>query len=299
MAQSLAVTPLRSLPAPAAVLELFKPVTWFPPIWAFACGLVSAGVALGDRWGVVIAGLALAGPLLCAASQAVNDWFDREVDAINEPSRPIPSGRVPGRWGLWIAIAWTALSLACAWALGPWVFAAAAFGMTLAWCYSAPPVRLKQNGWLGPTACALSYEGVAWFAGAALALGRAPPLEVTAVALLYSAGAFGIMTLNDFKAIEGDRRTGLRSLPVVLGVSRAAKLACAAMAIPQMLVVILLFIWGAPWTAALVAALIVAQLAAMARLLSDPARLTPWFNGTGVLLYVSGMMASAIALASL
>ena len=96
-----------SLPQPGAVLQLLKPVTWFPPMWAFACGAVSAGLALTDHWGLVLAGMALSGPLVCGTSQAVNDWYDRHVDAINEPNRPIPSGRMPGRWGLYIAIIWT------------------------------------------------------------------------------------------------------------------------------------------------------------------------------------------------
>ena len=98
-------------PAPSAVLELLKPVTWFPPVWAFGCGVVSSGAALSERWGLALAGLLLAGPMVCGMSQAVNDWFDRHVDAVNEPGRPIPSGRIPGRWGLWIALGWTALSL--------------------------------------------------------------------------------------------------------------------------------------------------------------------------------------------
>ncbi|MEQ1714331.1 MAG: UbiA family prenyltransferase, partial [Hyphomicrobium sp.] len=111
-------------PDPAAVLELLKPITWFAPMWAFACGAVSAGASLEGRWASIIAGIVLAGPLVCGTSQAVNDWFDRHVDAINEPGRPIPSGRIPGRWGLDIAIGWTAVSLAFAAALGPLIFAA-------------------------------------------------------------------------------------------------------------------------------------------------------------------------------
>ena len=87
-------------PRPRDVLELLKPVTWFPPMWAFMCGVVSSGVPLADRWGLLVAGMLLAGPLVCGNSQAINDWFDRHVDAINEPKRPIPSGRIPGRWGL-------------------------------------------------------------------------------------------------------------------------------------------------------------------------------------------------------
>ena len=38
--------------------------------------------------------------MVCATSQAVNDWYDRDVDAINQPERPIPSGRLPGPVGL-------------------------------------------------------------------------------------------------------------------------------------------------------------------------------------------------------
>ena len=101
-------------PSLGTVAELLKPITWFPPMWAFACGVVASGASLQDRWWMAIVGIALAGPLVCATSQAVNDWFDRHVDAINEPKRPIPSGRMPGRWGLYIAIIWTLLSLGVA-----------------------------------------------------------------------------------------------------------------------------------------------------------------------------------------
>jgi len=134
-------------PALSTVAELLKPITWFPPMWAFACGVVGSGLSPLEMWPIVVVGVLLAGPLVCATSQAVNDWFDRHVDAINEPNRPIPSGRMPGRWGLGIAIAWTGLSLAVATLLGPWGFAAAVLGLVLAWMYSAPPFRFKANGW--------------------------------------------------------------------------------------------------------------------------------------------------------
>ncbi len=247
-------------PAPSAVLELLKPITWFPPMWAFACGVVSSGVPLMANAPVALLGILLAGPLVCAMSQAINDWHDREVDAINEPHRPIPSGRIPGRWGLYIAALWSVLSLAVASLLGAWVLIATCLGLFLAWAYSAPPLRLKRNGWLGNAACGFSYEGLAWVTGAAVMLGGAlPPVPVLLLALLYSLGAHGIMTLNDFKAMEGDRQMGIRSLPVLLGAAGAAKAACLAMALPQVGVIALLLHWQRPLQAAIVAGLLAAQ----------------------------------------
>ncbi|RJF60757.1 chlorophyll synthase ChlG, partial [Rhodopseudomonas palustris] len=252
-------------PAPSAVLEVLHPITWFPPMWAFGCGVVSSGVPISSRWVEVIAGIVLCGPLLVATSQVVNDWFDRDVDAINEPNRPIPSGRIPGRWGLYLSFLWTAASLLVASQLGAWVFGAAVLGLVLAWMYSMPPFRLKQNGWLGNGACAITYEGFAWFTGAAVMLGGLPPWWIVTLALLYSAGAHGIMTLNDFKSIEGDIKTGVGSLPVKLGVDNAARVLCAVMAIPQVIVVALLLSWDRPIQAGIVGLVLAVQHAVLVR----------------------------------
>ena len=284
-----------AIPAPSAVLELLKPITWFAPMWAFGCGVVSASVPVGNRWPMVVAGVALAGPLVCATSQAANDWFDRHVDAINEPHRPIPSGRIPGRWGLCIALIWTALSVEVAASLGPAVLAAAIVGLALAWAYSAPPPRLKRNGWLGNAAVALCYEGLPWFTGAAVMTGTMPDGHIVLLAAIYSVGAHGIMTLNDFKSVEGDREMGIDSLPVLLGVERAARLACAVMTVPQIAVVALLLVWGRPAFAIAVGVLTGAQLVLMPRLLRQPRENAPWYNATGVTLYVIGMLVSAVA----
>ena len=284
-------------PKLATVAELLKPITWFPPMWAFACGAVSSGHSLGDNWLVVLAGLVLTGPLVCASSQAVNDWFDRHVDAINEPARPIPSGRMPGRWGLYIAILWTALSLLWAQALGRWGLLACGLALLLSWAYSAPPLRLKNDGWLGNTACALSYEGLAWVTGAAVMLGGAMPQpSIVLLALLYSLGAHGIMTLNDFKAVEGDLRMGVRSLPVQLGVVGAAKAACLVMLVPQVWVTVLLLHWGADGHALAVALLMLAQLPLMHRFVAAPVEKALSVSAFGVPLFVAGMMVSAWAL---
>jgi chlorophyll synthase len=210
-------------------------------------------------------------------SQAANDWCDRHVDAINEPDRPIPSGRIPGRWGLYIALAMSALSLAVGWQLGPWGFAATVVGVLAAWAYSAEPVRLKRSGWWGPGLVGLSYEGLPWITGAAVLAAGAPSGPVLIVALLYALGAHGIMTLNDFKALEGDRQMGVNSLPVIM----------------------LLAGWGKPVHAFAVFCLLGLQGLAMRVLLTDPKGRAPWYNGTGVTLYVAGMMITAFAVRGL
>jgi chlorophyll/bacteriochlorophyll a synthase len=286
-------------PQPAAVLELLKPITWFAPMWAFGCGVVSSGLFAPAHWKVVVAGIALAGPLICATSQAVNDWYDRDVDAINEPRRPIPSGRIPGRWGFYIAGIWTVASLVWAVFLGQWVLYAAIVGLALAWIYSAPPLRLKQNGWWGNSAVGLAYEGLPWFTGAAVVAAGLPDVRIITLAILYSLGAHGIMTLNDFKSIEGDRRLGVRSLPVQLGVRRAVQLACIVMAAPQVVVIGLLLSWGRPIFAAVVAALLVGQFILMPRLIQNPRKWAISYNATGTTLYVIGMLVSAFAVRSI
>ncbi len=289
-----------SVPSLSAITEVLKPVTWFPPMWAFACGAVASGIPVSNHWKLVILGVLVAGPLVCATSQVVNDWFDRDVDAINEPNRPIPSGRIPGRWGLYIGILWTAISAAVATQLGPWGFGAALVGLLLAWAYSAPPTRLKQNGWFGNTACAFSYEGLAWTTGAAVMVGGAmPDPRSLALALIYSIGAHGIMTLNDFKSIAGDEKMGIASLPVQLGVQGAARLASIVMAISQVAVIVLLTMWGRFTYAAVITLLLAIQIALMVRFLKNPIERATWYSALGVTLYVIGMLVSAFAIRSL
>ena len=283
--------------SPGALLQLLKPITWFPPMWAFLCGWISAGPGTALSGWSLLAGVVLTGPLVCGASQIVNDWYDQDVDALNEPDRPIPSGRVPGKTAFWFAVVWTVIAQTWAILLGPWVAAATGLGLALAWAYSAPPLRLKMNGWWGNSAVAISYEGLAWITGAAIVIGGDLPAEpILLIALLYSIGAHGIMTLNDFKSVEGDLTMGIRSLPAQLGPTRAARVACLFMLLPQLIVILLLVRWGLMPSALAVSLMVVAQLLAMRKLLRDPKQFAPWYNATGVSLYVLGMMAVAIGL---
>ncbi|HAX76043.1 MAG TPA: chlorophyll synthase ChlG, partial [Cyanobacteria bacterium UBA11372] len=169
----------------------------------------------------------LSGPLMTGYTQVVNEYYDREIDAINEPYRPIPSGAI----SLSSAIAqiWVLLlaGIGLAFILDQWaghqfptITCIAIGGAFLAYIYSAPPLKLKQNGWLGTYALGSSYIALPWWTGHALFGDLNPTIIV--LTLFYSFAGLGIAIVNDFKSIEGDKQLGLKSMPVMFGVTTAA-----------------------------------------------------------------------------
>jgi chlorophyll synthase len=81
-----------------------------------------------------------------------------------------------------------------------------------------------------------------------------------------------------------------------MGVGPAAKLACVTMAAAQIVVIALLAAWSYNLSALIVTGVLAAQIAAMPKLIRDPAKYAPWYNGVGVTLYVLGMLAAALGL---
>jgi chlorophyll synthase len=167
-------------------------------------------------------------------------------------------------------------------------------GLALAVAYSAPPLRLKaRNGWLANTACAFAYEGFAWVAGAA-AFGHISQGTIV-LATLYSLGSHGLMTLNDFKSIEGDRKLGLRSIPAMLGIDGALKAAFIFIDVFQVLAIAYVT-WHQAWIAAgVMLALFLVQLPMQRKMATDPAKLAPWYCASAIPPFVWGMLAAALA----
>jgi chlorophyll synthase len=279
----------------ASLKTFAKPGTWFAPMWAILVGAVAGGA----RWDAVsilkiVAAMALAGPLLCAFSQVVNDWFDRDVDRINEPDRPTAANLLAPRTIGLVATGLAAAALVVAWLLGPTVAAIAGFGLVLALLYSVPPVRLKaRNGWLANAACAFAYEGCAWVAGAA-AFGHVSRGTLV-LATLYSLGSHGLMTLNDFKSIEGDRRLGLRSIPAMLGIQGALVQAFVFIDVFQVLAIAYVFAHRAWIAGAVMLLLFLVQLPMQRKMSAEPARLAPWYCASAIPPFVWGMLAAALA----
>ena len=210
-------------------LQLMKPITWIPLMWGILCGAASSG---NYHWVLEdvlksSACMLLAGPLLTGYTQIMNDYYDRDIDAINEPYRPIPSGAIPLPQvviQIWLLL-FSGVGLAYIldrWAGHefPTITVLAIAGSFLSYIYSAPPLKLKQNGWLGCYALGASYIAIPWWTGHAL-FGQLTP-TIILLTLFYSFSGLGIAIVNDFKSVEGDRALGLQSLPVVFGVTKAA-----------------------------------------------------------------------------
>lgn len=276
-------------------IGLMKPVTWFAPAWAFLCGSVASN---GSAWSIghvgrVALGMLLAGPILCGLSQVINDWCDREVDAINEPQRLIPSGHVSTRQ-VFVTIGILAVvAMSIALYLGARVALLTGFGMIFAVMYSAPPIRAKRNSWVGSTMVGISYEGLPWVAGS-LAFG-ALSWPSAALAAMFSFGTLGIMAINDFKSIEGDRATGVHTLPVMYGPWGGAWLVVLIMTTAQLYVVMLNAVWGNYLAAALIAALIVAAIPLQRTFLKDPIPNAIKYSAGSSGLFVLGMIIAAVA----
>ncbi len=210
-------------------LQLMKPITWIPLIWGVLCGAASSGHFTWTIENVLISAacMLLSGPLLTGYTQTLNDFYDREIDAINEPYRPIPSGAISVPQVMAQVIVLLLAGLGIAYGLDVWaghsfptITLLAIFGSFLAYIYSAPPLKLKQNGWAGNYALGASYIALPWWTGHAL-FGELN-WTIVLLTLFYSFAGLGIAVVNDFKSVEGDRQLGLQSLPVMFGITTAA-----------------------------------------------------------------------------
>lgn len=279
-----------------AIIPLMKPVTWFPPMWAFACGVVSTGESVVEHWDILLRGVLLAGPLMCAMSQTMNDYFDREVDAINEPERPIPSGKISKSASWLITFGLIMTGFLVAFSIHPYVMAIAFVGVLMSHAYSGPPIRAKRNGWFGNLIVGLAYEGVAWLTGSFAITQGVPSGETIALAIIFSLGAHGIMTLNDFKSIVGDNIRKVASIPVQLGEKNAAILASVIMDLAQVAAIAILVHRGSVVSTWLAVLLLVAQLPMQRILIAHPKEKAVWYNAFGTLLYVLSMMVCAVGI---
>jgi geranylgeranylglycerol-phosphate geranylgeranyltransferase len=250
---------------PALLLEFSRPFTLVAPALGFASGAATAyGAAPRELWTPAILlypliGLTMAA-VLNAASNALNQIYDLEIDRVNKPKRPLTSGRLSRR-DAWI-FTWVtyAIAVTLAWFVEPggrhecfWIVVLAAIGTFV---YSVPPLRTKRLGiWANLTIAiprGLLLKVAGW--SSVKTIVGAEPWYIGAIFGLFLLGA---STTKDFADMDGDARGGCRTLPIIYGVRRAAWMISPSFVGPFMMIAV-----GA-WTGVLTGSFILLQLLAL------------------------------------
>lgn len=225
-------------------LDLMRPFTLLAPAVGFLAGSVMAANGLPPVRS--LAG-ALAAMLLNAAANVINQCFDIEVDRINKPERPLPSGRISMPSAVRLGVILYGASLSLAYLVAPRLLAIFVSTAILTVLYSAPPVRLRRHALSASLAlgigrgCLLIVAG--W--GAVAPFWHPAPWFVGMVCGLY---IFGAGNTKDFADVDGDRLHGIQTLPVLFGARRAAWAVWPFLIVPFLLIPVGI-VWGwIPWS---------------------------------------------------
>ncbi|QYZ79784.1 geranylgeranylglycerol-phosphate geranylgeranyltransferase [Methanofollis formosanus] len=185
--------------------------------------------------------------LVTAAGNTINDYCDAEIDAVNRPDRPIPSGAVSRRGALVYAALLFTGGVVIALVTNPLCLAIAVFNSVLLVLYA---VRLKGTPFLGNLAVAYLSSSIFLFGGALAGPdGLAANLPVAGVTLL---AMLAREVLKDAEDVEGDRAGGARTLPMIIGVPRSVALALGFALAAAVLSMLPVFRWwGLPYLLAI------------------------------------------------
>ncbi len=285
----------------ALFVRFLKPVTWIPVVWSFICGAVASGAFGWQQLGEIKFWLAmlLTGPLATGTCQMLNDYFDRDLDEINEPNRPIPGGAISLKSATLLISLWSVLSVIVGWMVHPLIALYVVVGIINAHLYSANPIKLKKRLWAGNIIVAISYLIIPWVAGE---IAYRPNFSLHAitpsliVATLYTVASTGTMTINDFKSIEGDRQVGIHTLPAVFGERKAAIIAAVMIDLGQLMAAGYMFMIGEPLFGWVTGALVVPQCFLQFSLVRSPRTMDVRYNAIAQNFLVAGMMVCAFAI---
>jgi chlorophyll synthase len=285
----------------ALIIRFLKPVTWIPVMWSFLCGAVASGAFKWSDLGGTkfLLGMLLTGPLASGTCQMLNDYFDRDLDEINEPNRPIPGGAISLKAATILIAVWSVVSVITGYMIHPLIGFYVVIGIINAHLYSANPIKLKKRLWAGNIIVALSYLIIPWIAGEIaynpnLTLASLQPSLI--VAALFTLSSTGTMTINDFKSIEGDRQVGIRTLPVVFGETKAALIAAILINIGQILAALYMLLIGENSYALTVFLLVIPQFLLQFSLVRSPGTMDVRYNAIAQNFLVAGMLVCAFAI---
>jgi 4-hydroxybenzoate polyprenyltransferase len=228
----------------AVYVELARPFTLIAPALGFISGAVTAiGAAPAQPWSWTAITPALVGSAMAivfnAGNNALNQIYDLEIDRVNKGRRPLPSGRLTmaEAWGF-TAIAY-GITLWLAWLVAPggrhecfWIVLAA---VVATYVYSVPPLRTKQRGMWANITIAIP-RGVLLKVAGWSAVKTIVGVEPWFIGTIFGLFLLGASTTKDFADMEGDRRGGCRTLPIIYGVRRAAWMISPSFVLPFLLI---------------------------------------------------------------
>jgi 4-hydroxybenzoate polyprenyltransferase len=224
--------------------ELARPFTLIAPALGFVSGALTAVGARPHevwRWSLLVPPVigAVMAAVFNAGNNALNQIYDLEIDRVNKGRRPLPSGRLTiGEAWIFTAVAYV-LTLGLAWAVSPggrhecvWIVAGA---VVLTYVYSVPPLRTKQRGLLANLTIAIP-RGVLLKVAGWSSVKTVVGVEPWYIGLIFGLFLLGATTTKDFADMDGDRRGGCRTLPIVYGVRRAAWMISPSFVLPFLLI---------------------------------------------------------------
>jgi geranylgeranylglycerol-phosphate geranylgeranyltransferase len=156
--------------------------------------------------------------LLNAGGCAINDYFDREADAISKPNRPIPAGTISPAGALEYTAVTFVISAALALYVNLLAFAIVVFVIILLVLYS--PVFKRASGFSSNALIAFCLCMGTAVLGEALLLGQISYLSLSFVPVLL-AGSIGYNALHDITTVEGDIKAGYTTLAATRGTHAA------------------------------------------------------------------------------
>jgi 4-hydroxybenzoate polyprenyltransferase len=220
----------------ADYIHLTRPFTLLAPTIGFLSGAAIA--ARGMPPAAAYIGAASAA-ILNAASNIINQYFDLEIDRINKPKRPLPSGRISIRAAWIFTIILYIASFVTAALVNVQFLLIVLFTAVVTYAYSGPPFRTKRWGILAnltialPRGCLLMVAG--WTSARPDTMWTAEPWFIGMIFGLYVAGA---ATTKDFSDMKGDAEGGCRTLPIVYGVRNSAKIIAPFFVFPFLLMLV-------------------------------------------------------------
>ncbi len=203
---------------PKDYIEIMRPVNSVMLGAAIIIGAFITGGTqiLGDWVSLVYA--FLTGFTMSGAAMAINDYYDREIDAINEPHRAIPSGRISPRSAVVFTGFLSVIGLASSYMVSLEALLIAVFAWIVMMTYS---MWGKKTGFLGNLMVSASVA-LPFMYGGVMTGSLAASLSFSGIAFLANTGREITKGIVD---VDGDREAGVRTIAVTSGEKNAAIIA--------------------------------------------------------------------------